>query len=84
MIAIELKESLSILDMSTLKKRGKHKYSKKHIWEHEQTIGNRVGRDGKIAFVHQIIDRPTNYYKKYVEQGQKTIKNLMEQLTQHL
>ena len=82
-IAIKLVEKISLLEMLELKSKGKSNYSKNHKWKHEQIIGKRVGRDGKIAFIHQVIDRPSGYYKKYVKQGNKVIKDVVERLTQH-
>jgi hypothetical protein len=66
-----------------IKKKGQEKFSKKHKFEYEVSIGETVGRDGKPAFIHQIIDRTKNYYKKFVKQGDKIIKNIEEKLTEH-
>jgi len=69
--------------MLGIKKRSKERFSKKHKFDYEVLQGERVGRDGKPVLIHQIIDRAKNYYKKFVKQGNKVIKDLEQKLTEH-
>ncbi len=71
--------------MVVIKKKGQKKISKKHKFDYEVLIGERVGQDGKLVFIHQIIDRVRNYYKKFVKlkQGDKIIKDIEGNLTNH-
>ncbi len=69
--------------MLGIKKRGTERFSKNHEFEYEVLKGERIGRDRKPAFIHQIIDRVKNYYKKFVKQEDKIIKDIEEELTNH-
>lgn len=82
-IEISLQDTFKAYDLLGTKKKGPDDFSKNHKWEHEQIIGERVGRDGKAAFIYQIIDRPKDYYKKFVRQGNKVIKDIEGKLSDH-
>lgn len=80
---VALKESVKAYEMLGIKKRGSEKFSKDHKFEYEVLTGERIGKDRKPAFVHQIIDRVKNYYKKFVKQEEKIIKDTETKLTEH-
>lgn len=82
-IELNLYDSVKIYDLLEIKKKSRENFSKDHKWDHEQVIGGRVGKDGKPVFVHQIIDRTKNYYKKFVKHGNKVIKDIEQKLTEH-
>lgn len=82
-VTLETFDQVKAYDMLGIKKKGKEDFSKDHKWEKEITVGERIGRDGKPAYVHQVIDRASNYYKKFVEQGNKIIKDIEGKLTDH-
>lgn len=82
-IALNLVDTISVNDTLDLKRKGLEKSSKKHVWNLEQFVGNRIGRDGKLAFVEQVVDRVRNYYKKYVKVGDVVVKNIESKLTDH-
>ncbi len=82
-VRLSLHDSIKAYDLLGVKKKGKDSFSKDHRWNHEQLIGERVGRDGKPVFIHQVIDRTKNYYKKFVSQSGKVIKDLEQKLTEH-
>ena len=67
-------------------KLGKKGTSKKHGHKFDAEIitGKRVGKDGKLVNIEQIIDRDSDKYDKIVkdEQGQ-TIVEKDERLSQH-
>lgn len=66
-----------------IKKRTERRFSKDHKFEYEVLIGERVGKDAKPVFIHQIIDRVKNYYKKFVKRKNIIIKNIETKLTEH-
>jgi hypothetical protein len=80
---VHIKETIKVYEMLGIKKKGQERFSKKHEFEYEVLTGEKVGRDGKSVFIHQIIDRAKNYYKKFVKQGNKVIKDLEQKLTEH-
>ena len=80
---VTIKESIKAYEMLGIKKKGQERLSKDHKFECEEIAGERIGRDGKPVFVHQVIDRAKNYYKKFVKQGNKIIKDIEEKLTEH-
>jgi len=82
-ISLHLSDAVNTCDTFELKRRGFNRFSKKRIWNLEQFVGNRIGRDGKLAFVEQVIDRARNYYKKYVKVGDVVVKNNESKLTDH-
>lgn len=82
-ITLELFDQIKAYDMLGIKKKGKEDFSKDHKWEKEIIIGERIGRDGMPAYVHQVVDRANNYYKKFVKQGERIIKNVESKLTDH-
>src|SRR4051812_6965136 len=67
-INIVINERIRVYDILGLKKFGDKPNSKDHRAVSETLVGKRIGRDGKVAYVHQVIDREKNYYKKYVKQ----------------
>lgn len=83
LITLYLSDTVHAYDTIGSKRRGFSKFSKKHVWNLEQFSGNRIGRDGKLAFVEQVIDRARNYYKKYVRVGNRVIKNIESKLIDH-
>ena len=80
---VHIKETIKAHVMLGIKKKGLERFSEKHEFEEEVLSGERIGRDGKPVFINQIIDRGRNYYKKFVKQGNKVIKNIEEKLTDH-
>jgi len=80
---ITITDTIKSYEMLGIRKRGQEKFSKNHKFEYEVLTGERVGHNGKPVFIHQIIDRVKNYYKKFVKQGDKIIKNIEEKLTKH-
>ena len=82
-IEISLQDTFKAYDLLGTKKKRPDNFSKDHKWEQEQIIGERVGRDGKAVFIRQIIDRPKDYYKKFVRQDNKIIKDIEEKLSDH-
>lgn len=82
-INIRFVENIKVLDLLGLKRAGEEKFSKKHKYISETIVGKRLGKDGKVAYVHQIIDREKNYYKKFVMQGRKIIKDIEGKLSSH-
>jgi len=80
---VHIKETIKAHVMLGIKKKGLERFSEKHEFEEEVLSGERIGRDGKPVFINQIIDRGKNYYKKFVRQGNKVIKNIEEKLTNH-
>jgi hypothetical protein len=80
---ITFNEKINLLEMFNVKKKGIIDFSKDHKFEYEETVGERIGKDGNIVFIHQVIDRINNFYKKFVRQGGKIIKNIQEKLTSH-
>jgi hypothetical protein len=82
-IKINLSEKIRVLELIGLRKASSKPFSKKHKFDSETIVGERIGRDGKVAYVHQIVDRTKNYYKKYVKQGKKIIKDVECKLTDH-
>lgn len=82
-VEVFLEDSIKAYGLLGVKKMGKEPFSKKHKWEHEQVVGERIGKDGKPAFVHQVIDRVKDYYKKLVKQEDEIIKDVEGKLTNH-
>ena len=82
-VELNLYDSVKAYDLLGVEKKSKEGFSKDHKSDHEQLIGERIGRDGKPVFIHQVIDRTKNYYKKFVRQGGKVIKDLEQKLTEH-
>lgn len=80
---VYIKETIKSHVMLGIKKKRPERFSKKHKFEYEVLTGERIGGDGKPAFIHQIIDRAKNYYKKFVKQGDKIIKDTEGKLTKH-
>lgn len=80
---VHFEDTAKAYEMLGIKKKGQERFSKKHKFEYEVLTGERIGRDGKPVFIHQIIDRVKNYYKKFVKQGNKVIKDLEQKLTEH-
>jgi hypothetical protein len=80
---VHINETAKAYEMLGIKKGGQERFSKKHRYYYEVLEGEGIGRDGKPAFIHQIIDRAKNYYKKFVRQGDKVIKNIKGKLTEH-
>lgn len=80
---VTFKETAKTYIMLGIKKRGKEKFSKKHKFYYEALTGERIGQDGKSVLINQIIDRIKNYYKKFVKQENKIIKNVEQKLTEH-
>lgn len=83
LVEIAIQNSENTYSLSSIKKKGPVKVSKNHKFELEELIGKRVGKDRKVAFIHQIVDRVKNYYKKFVEVDGKIIKNIEGKLTDH-
>ena len=81
--SIQISDTVKAYDMLGIKKAGPERFSKKHRWSYELVLGMRIGRDGKVAFVRQMVDRASNYYEKYVQQGKRVIKDLKGRLTDH-
>lgn len=82
-IEVSVEDSVTGSELLGVKKMGETPFSKKHKWGYEQIIGERVGKDGKIAFVHQVIDRVKNHYKKFVRRENRIIKDDEGELTNH-
>ncbi|HOK17621.1 MAG TPA: hypothetical protein PL164_02645 [Candidatus Paceibacterota bacterium] len=80
---VHIKDTVKPYIMLGIKKRSRERFSKKHKFYYEILEGERIGKDGKPVFILQIIDRVKNYYKKFVKQGDKIIKNIEEKLTEH-
>lgn len=76
-------DSISLLDMLNLKNKGMDSFSKDHKFKYEETIGERIGGDGKVVFIHRVIDRFNNIYKELVRQRDKIIRDIQEKLTSH-
>ena len=82
-ITKEFHEHIGLIEMLTIKGKGLADFSNKHKLKYEGVIGHRIGRDGKLAYVEQVIDRVGNYYKKLVKQEDKIIKDIEGKLTEH-
>lgn len=80
---VTIEEKVKAYEMLGIKKRRQERFSKNHKFEYEALMGERVGRNGKSVFINQVIDRVKNYYKKFVKQGDKIIKNIEQKLTNH-
>lgn len=76
-------DEISVHDILGMKKASSKPFSKKHKFDIETIVGERIGKDGKLAYIHQIIDRTKNYYKKFVKQGDLVIKDIEGKLTEH-
>lgn len=76
-------DQINLLEMFNRKKKGIKDFSKDHKFEYEETVGEKVGRNGNVVFIHQVIDRINNLYRKLVRQEGKIIKNIQEKLTSH-
>ncbi|MDD4001511.1 MAG: hypothetical protein PHU35_01835 [Bacteroidales bacterium] len=82
-VILNFNEKVGLLDILKFKKNSLNPFSKKHKNDNEIIIGDRIGRDGKLAFIYQIIDRTNNYYKKFVKVENQVIKNIEGKLTEH-
>lgn len=80
---ITLTDEIHVYEMLGLKKASSKPFSKKHKFDSETIVGERIGKDGKLAYVHQVIDRTKNYYKKLVKQGDTIVKDVEGKLTEH-
>ena len=82
-VQLSLYDSAKIYDILNMRKKTEKFFSLKHKWNFEQTIGDRIGLDGKPAFINQLIDRVNNYYKKFVKSEGEIIKDIEGKLTDH-
>jgi len=80
---VYIKDTVRAHVMLGIKKKSKERFSKKHKFDYEVLQGEKVGRNGKPVVIHQIIDRVKNYYKKFVKQENRVIKDIEEKLTNH-
>ena len=80
---VYIKDTVKAYVMLGIKKKGQERFSEKHEFEEEVLTGEKIGRDGKPVFINQIIDRVKNYYRKFVRQENKVIKDIEEKLTDH-
>lgn len=81
--SITLTDEIHVHEMLGIKKASKKPFSKKHKFDSETIVGERIGKDGKLAYIHQVIDRTKNYYKKFVKQDNVVIKDIEGKLTEH-
>ncbi|MBI2464654.1 hypothetical protein HYV64_00795 [Candidatus Shapirobacteria bacterium] len=76
-------ENIGLTDLVSIIRVPKKPHSKKHKSDLEMIKGDRVGRDGRKAFVYQVVDRRDNHYKKFVKVGDKVIKDVDGRLKDH-
>lgn len=67
-----------------LGKKGAKSKKHKHKFDQEIMAGNRIGKDGKLVSIEQVIDREQDVYRKTIknEHGQ-TIVQKYEKLSEH-
>lgn len=83
LLELAVQSSVRTYPITNIKKKGPEKFSRKHGFQYEALEGKRIGKDGKLAFVRQIVDRGKGDYEKFVESEGKIIKNIKGKLTDH-
>jgi len=78
-----LTDEVHLHDILGAKKASDKPFSKKHKFDIEFIIGDRIGRDGKFVYAYQVINRTKNFYKKFVKQRNSVIKDVEGKLSEH-
>lgn len=82
-LTLKLNDGIGVTDMASIERTPLIPFSKKHKKDYEMIIGDRIGRDGKLAFIYQIADRVNDFYKKFVSVGGKITKDIECKLSEH-
>jgi predicted nucleic acid-binding Zn-ribbon protein len=82
--SLKLTDKITSYELLKLGKKGTNSRKHKHMFDQDILAGDRVGRDGKLISIKQIIDREHDTYKKVIkdEHGQIIIQK-EEKLSEH-